>query len=177
MDDNARRLRAWAEQHLVPQLMSIACAASGSVAISVALRSYSDTVRFVFFAMALSCLAKAYSVVIDEEATSDAAILRAIRSVADGSDSIFTVERVVAELRGVSVQRVERIILDLERRSRITWQMTDDGVILYQLPGGPVSRNSSEVRAAADRLGAITDRRHGRRESARRAHGLVELPP
>lgn len=85
---------------------------------------------------------------------------------------MFTVERVVAELRGVSVQRVERIILNLERWSRITWQMTDDGVILYHLPGGPVSCDWCDVRAAADRLRATTERRHGKHESARPAKEL-----
>lgn len=168
MDDSTRRLRAWAEQHLLPQLLFVACLASGSAAISLALRAYSDAMRAVFLMASVSCFVKAYSVIFDSESSSDEAILRAIRAVADRSAGIFTVERVAAELRGVSVPRVERIIGDLERRSRITWQMTDDGIILYHLPGGPVSRNSSEVRAAADRLGAITDRRHGRRESARR---------
>ncbi len=151
MDENSRRFRVWVERRLVPQVTFIGCVASGSAAISWSLRTYSDTMRVVFFLVSMSCFMKAYSVIADDESSSDEAVLRAIRIVADRSAGIFTVERVAAELRGVSVTRVERIIRDLERRSRITWQMTEEGIVLYTLPGGP-SRGVRSDGGRSDRL-------------------------
>lgn len=116
--------------------LAVALTAVGVLAVHHGLDDYSQSRGFALIWLGVCSLLLAMGVLEDQRESAVGPVLRAICAVADRSEGIFTVERVVAEIPTATVAHVERVIADLEARSRVTWEWTADGAcVLWRLPG------------------------------------------
>ena len=123
---------------------------------SKAVNAYGGTRIFLLTIGCVCAASFALSLVFDEDAVNDENVIRAICRVADRSNGIFTIERVVAELPGATVANVERVVGSLESRARVTWTMNDEGVVLWSLPGHANAREAATDRVRVSSPGSRT---------------------